>query len=85
MQRGVTTDAPLTSAERQIGGSSSPPAPRQSDRAIISAAKYRQLTGDHSSTDDRIVERLAYLEQFCRAIIQREMAPMYGEEDTKRN
>lgn len=41
--------------------------------AIIPIARYRELTGDYTSTDARVIERLQYLERFCRIIIQTEL------------
>lgn len=40
---------------------------------IVSISEYRQLIGDHTSTDKRIIERLQYLEAFCRNIIKPEL------------
>jgi len=39
----------------------------------------------YASADDRIIDRLAYLEQFCRAVIQREMAHTHEKKDTRGN
>ena len=51
----------------------------RSNRAstIVSLAEYRQLVGDHTSTDERITERLQYLEAFCRNIIRPELQKLY--------
>ena len=40
---------------------------------VVSVAEYRKLLGDHQSTDERITERLRYLEAFCRNIIKPEL------------
>ena len=40
---------------------------------VVSVAEYRKLLGDHQSTDERIIERLRYLEAFCRNIIKPEI------------
>ena len=40
---------------------------------VVSIAEYRKMTCDHKSTDERIVERLRYLEAFCRNIIKPEL------------
>lgn len=42
-------------------------------KGIISVDEYRQLVGDYTSTDERITERLQYLESFCRNIIKPEI------------
>jgi hypothetical protein len=73
MEGSVTTGAPLAAAERQIGANG-PPASRDSGGAIIPITKYRKLTGDYASPDARILERIRYLEQFCRAAAQAELA-----------
>ena len=44
---------------------------------LVSIAEYRQLLGDHASTDERITERLQYLEAFCRNIIKPELQKIY--------
>ena len=41
--------------------------------ATVSVGEYRQLLGDYESTDERILERLQYIESFCRAIIRAEL------------
>lgn len=38
--------------------------------AIIPIGKYRQLTNDYESSDQKILERLDYLEDFSRVIIR---------------
>lgn len=48
---------------------------------VVSVAEYRQLLGDRTSTDERIVERLQFLEAFCRNIIKPELQT-YGNERT---
>ncbi len=55
--------------------------PRGSD-TLVSIAEYRRLLGDHVSTDERIRERLQYLEAFCRNIIRPELQKIY-EQGTK--
>lgn len=44
---------------------------------LISIAEYRRLLGDYISTNERIVERLEYLEAFCRNIIKPELEKQY--------
>lgn len=68
MNRASTTDAPQTLIEEQFQSESS-----SNNGGIIPIARYRKLTGDFSSTDARVIERLQYLEQFCRVIIQTEL------------
>ena len=46
---------------------------KESNGLVVSIAEYRKVTGDHKSTDERIVERLRYLEAFCRNIIKPEL------------
>lgn len=43
------------------------------DGMVVSIAEYRQLLGDDKSSDERIVERLQYLEAFFRNIIKLEI------------
>lgn len=45
----------------------------EKDGMVVSVAEYRRLLGDHISTDERIVERLQFLEAFCRNIIKPEL------------
>ena len=40
---------------------------------VVSVAEYRQLLGDHVSSDERITERLLFLEAFCRNVIRPEL------------
>ncbi|MBU6415347.1 hypothetical protein KGQ34_03885 [Patescibacteria group bacterium] len=40
---------------------------------VVSVAEYRKLLGDYMSTDQRIVERLQFLEAFCKNIIKFEI------------
>jgi hypothetical protein len=68
MNRASATDAPRILIEEQFQSES----PVQNG-GIIPIARYRKLTGDFTSTDARVVERLQYLEQFCRVIIQTEL------------
>lgn len=42
-------------------------------KTLVSVAEYRAILGDNSSTDKHIVERLQYLEAFCRNIIKPEL------------
>lgn len=49
---------------------------------LVSIAEYRRLLGDYVSTDERIRERLQYLEAFCRNIIRPELQKIY-EQGTK--
>jgi len=37
---------------------------------VVSVTEYRKLLGDYKSTDEQIVERLQFLEAFCRNIIK---------------
>ncbi len=50
---------------------------------LVSVADYRQLLGDYTSTDKRIVERLQFLEAFCRNIIKPNLQKIY--EQGKKN
>ena len=45
----------------------------KADGLVVSVAEYRKMLGDYKSTDERIVERLRYLEAFCRNIIKPEL------------
>jgi len=40
---------------------------------IIPIAEYRRLLKDDTSTDEQILNRLEYLESFCRNIIRNEI------------
>lgn len=50
---------------------------RAGSEMVVSIAEYRRLLGDHVSTDQRIGERLRYLEAFCRNIIRPELENIY--------
>jgi len=43
------------------------------NNTIIPIAKYRHLLNDSTSTDEKIAERLQYLEALCRNIIRFEL------------
>ncbi len=43
------------------------------ESSILSIEEYRRLLDDSESTDERIIERLQYIESFCRAIIRTEL------------
>jgi len=40
-------------------------------RAIISIASYRKLAKDYISPDEKVIERLEFLEKFCRIVIRK--------------
>lgn len=42
-------------------------------RTVVSIKEYRRLLGDQTSADERIVERLQYLTEFFRNIINLEI------------
>lgn len=42
-------------------------------KTIVSVAEYRKILNDHTSSDQRIIERLQYIEAFCRNIIKPEL------------
>ena len=42
----------------------------------VSVAEYRKLLNDHESTEEKIQERLNYLEALCRNIIRGELDKM---------
>ncbi len=46
---------------------------KESNGLVVSVAEYRKLLGDYQSTDERITDRLRYLEAFCRNIIKPEI------------
>ena len=46
--------------------------PKKSE-TLVPVAEYRQILDDSTSTDERIIERLQYLEAFCRNIIKPEL------------
>jgi hypothetical protein len=43
------------------------------NNGVVSVEEYRRLLNDYQSTDERIRERLQYLESFCRTIIRAEL------------
>ena len=49
---------------------------------IISVAEYRKLLGDYRSTEEKIVQRLQYLEAFCRNIIRIELEKYVSQPQT---
>ena len=51
---------------------------------LISIEEYRKLMKDQISTDERIKERLTYLESFCRNIIRPELEKLYESEQIKK-
>ena len=50
-----------------------PDSPISKNEGILSIAEYRQLLDDHESSDERIKERLEYIESLCRAVIRAEL------------
>lgn len=40
---------------------------------IVTIAEYRKLSGDKFSSDQKVLERITYLENFCRIVIQSEL------------
>ncbi len=53
---------------------------------IISIAEYRELLKDTTSTDEKILERLRYIEAFCRNVIKIELEKYqknYGKDSNK--
>ena len=43
------------------------------DRTIIPIERYRELLNDYTSTDERVSERLKYIEILCGNVIQTEL------------
>lgn len=50
---------------------------------VVSVEEYRQIVNDFTSSNERIEERLQYLEAFCRNIIKPELQKIY--EQSKKN
>lgn len=48
---------------------------------VVSVSEYRKLLNDYKSTDEKITERVQFIEAFCRKIIRTELK-VYAE--TKR-
>ena len=46
---------------------------------IISIKEYRELLKDEITSDEKILERLEYLEPFCRNIIRPELEKILKE------
>ena len=44
---------------------------------VVSVEEYRKLLGDFTSSDERVEERLQYLESFVRNIIKPELHKIY--------
>jgi len=44
---------------------------------VVSVEEYRKLLGDFTSSDERVEERLQYLESFVRNIIKPELQKIY--------
>jgi DNA mismatch repair ATPase MutS len=40
---------------------------------VVSIEEYRRLLNDHESSDERIWERLRYVESLCRNVIRSEL------------
>ena len=40
---------------------------------IVTVVEYRSVTRDFVSSDEKVRERLQYLENFCRIVIQSEL------------
>lgn len=45
----------------------------------ITIEKYRALTGDQTSPDELITQRIFYIEQLCRGVIQQELRNTYAD------
>jgi len=46
-------------------------------KTVVSVEEYRELLNDFTSSNERIEERLQYLESFCRNIIKPELNKIY--------
>ena len=46
-------------------------------KTVVSVEEYRELTNDFTSSNERIEERLQYLESFVRNIIKPELNKIY--------
>lgn len=40
---------------------------------VITIEQYRVLTGDQTSSDDLVTQRIFYIERLCRGVIQQEL------------
>lgn len=45
----------------------------------IAIERYRELTSDHSSTDELITQRIFCIERLCRGVIQQELRNTYAD------
>jgi len=45
----------------------------KSPEGIVTKAVYRKICKDITSSDDKVLDRINYLEEFCRIIIQKEL------------
>ena len=71
-----------TGSNGMVGGSSPPEGTCKTTmkkpqfdtpKPLVSIAEYRKLMNDNESTDERITQRLNYLEGFFRTIIRMEL------------
>jgi hypothetical protein len=49
----------------------------------ISVEKYREIMPDKVSSDERIQERIKYIEALCRNVIRQELRKLYEINDRK--
>jgi len=49
----------------------------EGSNTVVSVEEYRKLLGDFTSSDERVEERLQYLESFVRNIIKPELNKIY--------
>ena len=40
---------------------------------VVSVAEYRKLLNDYKNTDEKIRERIEFIERFCRKIIRSQL------------
>ena len=41
--------------------------------SVLTVVEYRKLLNDHESTAEQIIQRLEYIESFCRSVIRAEL------------
>jgi hypothetical protein len=48
------------------------------NKTTVSIEEYRKLTGDATSPDDLVLQRITYIERLCRGVIVNELQKLKG-------
>ena len=46
---------------------------QEENRPAVTVSEYRKLLNDYSTADEKIIERLRYIEMLCRYVIREEI------------